>query len=320
MFRETDLMGQNTSTTAHAAVRVHEQLVMTAPEEKLLESAIKIETASPSGDDIRYMHSIMCQVGLPRSKVDGTVFERKSGGAVLLVRAGHIFDGHEMVQQPVPYGAMPRLMLAWMNTYAVRHKTAEVPVGDSASEFLRMLGIEPHGGKRGSYTTFRKQIQALAACDLTLGFNANGHAHTFYGKPIEHFETWSQTASEQRALWPGIMTFTDSYFKALSDHAVPLDMRALIALKGSSLGMDIYAMLSDRLHRITGRPVKLHWKNLRDQFGQEYKGKDPDKDFKREFLRILDQVKMVYPSAKIRKVKGGLLLLQSPPPIPYKCA
>jgi hypothetical protein len=312
-------MRQNISTV-QASVRVGAPLVMTAPEEKLLESAIGIETASPSGNDIQYMHSIMCQVGLPRSKVDGTVFERKSGGAILLVRAGHIFDGHEMVQQPVPYGAMPRLMLTWMNTYAVRHKTAEVPVGDSASEFLRMMGIAPGGGKRGSYTTFCKQAQALAACDLTLGFNANGHAHTFYGKPIEHFEMWSQTESEQRALWPGVMTFNDSYFKELIAHAIPLDMRALIALKGSSLAMDIYTMLSDRLHRITGRPITLYWKNLRDQFGQEYKGKDPDKDFKREFLRALDQVKMVYSQAKIRKVKGGLLLLQSPPPIPYKSA
>ena len=312
-------MRQNTSTTAHAAVRVDEQLVMTVPEERLLESAINIETASPSGDDIRYMHSIMCQVGFPRSKVDGTVFERKCGGAILLVHAGHVFDGRNMVQQPVPYGSTPRLMLAWMNTYAVRNKTAEVHVGDSASEFLRMMGIEPGGGKRGSYTTFCKQAQALAACDLTLGFNANGHAHTFYGKPIEHFETWPQTECGQRALWPGIITFTDSYFKALADHAVPLDMRALIALKGSSLAMDIYAMLSDRLHRITGRPVILHWKNLREQFGQEYKGNDPDKDFKREFLKALDQVQMVYQKAKIRKVKGGLLLMQSPPPIPYSC-
>jgi hypothetical protein len=308
------------TSIVQAVVRQHEQLVMTAPEEKFLDAAVEIETTNPAGNDIQYMHSLMCQVGLPRSKVDGIVFERKSGGAILLVRAGKIFDGHEMVQQSVPYGAMPRLMLAWMNTYAVRHKTAEVPVGDSASEFLRMMGIEPGGGKRGSYTTFCKQAQSLAACDLTLGFNINGHAHTFYGKPIEHFEMWSQTESEQRALWPGIITFNDSYFKELIVHAVPLDMRALIALKGSSLAVDIYTMLSDRLHRITGRPVILHWKNLRDQFGQEYKGKDPDKDFKREFLRVLDQVKMVYPQAKIRKVKGGLLLMQSPPPIPYKSA
>ena len=79
-------MRQNTSTV-HTAVRVDEQLVMTVSEEKLLESAIEIETINPTGDDIQYMHSIMCQVGLPRSKVDGTVFERKSGGAILLVRA-----------------------------------------------------------------------------------------------------------------------------------------------------------------------------------------------------------------------------------------
>lgn len=86
------------------------------------------------------MHSIMCQVGLPRSKVDGTSFERHSGGAALLVEAGKLWDGKQFVQQPIPYGAMPRLMLAWMNTYAVRFNSPEIPVGDSASEFLRMLG------------------------------------------------------------------------------------------------------------------------------------------------------------------------------------
>jgi hypothetical protein len=310
---------RQSTTSAQAAVSIDEPLVMTRQEEKLLKSAIEIETTDPTGDDIHFMHSIMCQIGLPRSKVDGTVFERKCGGAILLVRAGHIFDGNEMIQQPVPYGAMPRLILSWVNNYAVRNKTTEIPAGDSATGFLDMLGIDPsHGGKRGAYTTFCKQAQATVACDLTLGFNANGHAHTFYGRPIKHFEAWSQTEKGQRSLWPKIITLTDEYVKGLSDHAVPFDVRSYYALKGSSLAMDVYTMFADRLHRITGRPVKLHWKNLRDQFGQEYKGKNAHKDFRDEFLKALDQVQMVYPKAKINKVKGGLLLWPSPPPIPYK--
>jgi hypothetical protein len=68
-----------------------------------------------------------------------------------------------------------------MNTHAVRFQTQEIPMGDSASEFLRMLGKRTNGGRNGAYTTFRAQMQALAACRMTLGFNLNGRANTYNG-------------------------------------------------------------------------------------------------------------------------------------------
>lgn len=285
---------------------------------KLLDVAAEIATTPPAGEDMAYMHSVMCQVGLPRSKVDATSFERHSGGATLLVEAGKLWDGKQFVQQPIPYGPMPRLVLAWMNTYAVRFNTAEIPLGDSASEFLRMLGKTPNGGRNGVYTTFRKQVQALSACRITLGFNANGRAHTYEGKPIKHFEAWIASTEDQRPLWPGSVTFSDDYYQTLKSYAVPLDNRALMALKGSALAMDVYTWLAHRLHRIEGRGVTLHWMALREQFGQEYRGKDPDKDFKKEFVAALKKVLAVYPQAKVKPVTGGVLLLGSPPPIPYK--
>lgn len=293
-------------------------LTLTRSEEKLLTTATEIAMDAPDGEDMAFMHSIMCQVGLPRSKVDGTTFERYSCGTGLLVEAGKLYDGKQFVQQPIPYGPMPRLMLAWMNTYAVRHNTPEIPVGDSASEFLRMLGKTPNGGTRGAFPTFKKQVQALSACRMTLGFNAGGRAHTYEGKPIKHFEAWLSATETQRPLWPGTVTFSQDYYDSLKTHAVPLDMRAFMALKGSALALDVYAWMAQRLHRIQGRPLVLHWASLREQFAQEYRGKDPDKDFKKEFLPALNAVLAVYPQAKVQQVRGGIMLMPSPPPIPYK--
>ena len=292
----------------------------TAREERLIKTAAEIATERPDDDDRGYMHSIMCQVGLPRSRFDGTSFERHSGGAALLVEAGKLWDGKQFVQQPIPYGPMPRLVLAWMNTYAVRFNSPEIPVGDSASEFLRMLGKTPNGGRNSVYTTFRKQVQALSACRITLGFNANGRAHTYEGKPIKHFEAWIASNEQQRPLWPGCVTFSEDYFQTLTSHAVPLDLRAFMELKGSALAMDVYTWLAQRLHRIEGRPIVLHWASLRDQFGQEYQGKDPDKDFKKKFLHALRAVLAVYPQARVKQVTGGVMLMASPPPIPFKGA
>lgn len=288
---------------------------LTKRERKLVNTGLKIEQEAPDNDDLTFMHSIMCQVGLPRSKVNGFEFERTCGGTELYIRAGKLWDGKQFVQQPIPYGPMPRLVMAYLNTQALRHKSPEIEVGRNANEFMRRLGKDSTGGRTGSYTTFRKQILALSACSMTLGFTTISSAITYDGKPIQKFEAWP---GEQGTLWSGIITFSHEYYQALTGHAVPLDLRALNALANSALAMDIYTMLADRLHRISGRPLVLHWHGLREQFGQEYTGPEADKNFKKKFLPALQKVLTVYPQAKVKQVTGGILMMPAPPPIPYR--
>jgi hypothetical protein len=287
-------------------------LALTAQENKLLDVATEIATTPPGNEDMAFTHAVLCQVGLPRAKVEGREFMRQSGAAWVNVQAGWLDEGKGPVQQPIPYGVMPRLALAWVSSYAKRNSTREIPIGDSAAEFLRLMDMDSDGRR---YLTLRKQMHALAACRLQLGFRGR----TFNGQPVEQFDAWvSNRDSNQRPLWPGVMTLSEHYFNELQDTAVPLDNRALHALKGSALALDVYCWLAHRLHRIEGKGVVLHWKSLREQFAQEYKGKDPDKDFKKEFLPVLRKVQAVYPSANVKQVTGGLLLLGSPPPIPKK--
>lgn len=283
-------------------------------EAKLIEVSARIALDPPKSDDWAFTHAVLCQVGLPRSKVEGREFLRQCGAAWVNIQAGVLDEGNGPVMQMVPYGALPRLALAWVSTYAKRHKTREVPIGESAREFLRMLDMPETGGSRGSFTTLRKQMHALAACRLQMGFKGR----TFTDQPVKRFDAWISRDGRQRALWPGVMVLSEGYFKELIDHGVPLDRRALLALKGSALALDVYAWLAHRLHRIEGRPTILHWKALRDQFAQEYQGKEADKDFKKKFLPALRAAQAVYPRAKVQQVTGGLMLMASPPPIGFK--
>jgi hypothetical protein len=287
-------------------------IVFTDRDKLLLDAAIEIADEAPSGDDMAFAHAVFCQVGLPRSKVTGREFIRQSGAAWISVQAGFLDEGKGPIEQPIPYGAMPRLALAWLSTYAVRHRTREIPIGSSAAQFLELMGLDGQGAR---YTTLRRQMHALAACRLQLGYKGR----TFNGQAIEQFDAWlTNTNTKQQSLWPGVMVLSETYSKSLQESAVPLDNRALHALKGSALALDIYAWLAHRLYRIEGRPLVLHWHSLREQFAQEYKGKEADKDFKKEFLPALRKVQAVYPSANVKQVKGGVLLSSSPPPIPFK--
>jgi len=94
-------------------------VVLTPQENKLLDVATDIATTPPSGEDMAFTHAVLCQVGLPRAKVEGHEFMRQSGAAWVNVQAGYLDEGKGPVQQPIPYGVMPRLALAWVSTYAV---------------------------------------------------------------------------------------------------------------------------------------------------------------------------------------------------------
>lgn len=299
--------------------RMNSPLTASKRDESLILTSSIISQNQATSEEATFFHSILCQVGLPRSKVEGISFERRCGEASLLVKAGEIWDGEKFVSQPIPYGPLPRLILSWMNTFALRNKTQEIAIGSSSSEFMKMLGKKVTGGKTGTIHNFKNQIQSLSACSMVLGLTIEGRAHTFNGRPIKHFKAWiGQNHDDQKSLWPRTISFSDEYYHSLCDRAVPLDIRAFSALKGSALSMDIYCWMAQRLHRINGRPVLLHWTNLREQFGQEYGGKDPAKDFKKSFVKALNQALAVYPLAKVKIVKGGLLLMASPPPIPYR--
>jgi hypothetical protein len=297
----------STERAAEASKQIMEKALSKA-DQRLLQAAETIASRSPTGDDLAFIHAIFCQVGLPRSKVSGQHFMRRSGDAWLSVQAGYLDEGTGPVQQALPYGAMPRLALAHVSTYALRFTTREIPIGRNAAQFLELMGLSD-GGKQ--YGTMRAQMHALAACRLQLGYIGR----TFNGQPVEQFDAWQKSSdTKQGTLWPGVMLLSQNFYDSLQDGCVPLDREALRALRGSALALDLYTWLASRLHRVEG-PTRLMWSAIRDQFGQEYEGKAAAKDFKKAFLPALHKVKMVYPKACVEQVRGGLMLKSSPPPV-----
>ena len=93
------------------------------------------------------------------------------------------------------------------------------------------------------------------------------------------------------------MTLSNEFYETLREHAVPLDNRAVAALTHSALALDIYTWLAHRLCRVRKvEGVKLSWRNLRYQFGQEYAD---SKNFKREWRKALRTVLAVYPKRNL---------------------
>ena len=130
---------------------------------------------------------------------------------------------------------------------------------------------------------------------------------------MSKFELWLEPQDSQRVLWPTTLRLSLDYYESLTRYAVPLDERAVAALAHSAMALDIYCWLAQRLHRIPpGKPQFVPWTALQEQFGQHYAR---IRDFRRDFLNVLDQVRVAYPDAMLDADRRGMWLWQSPPPV-----
>lgn len=285
--------------------------------QRLIDASASIRSdPAPRAD---FLHSLLCQIGMPRRHTDQRTFERHNGRASILLEAGKLWDGRCWLDQPLPYGAVPRLVMVYVSSEAVRTRSRSVEVGHSTRQFLTALGMQTSGGARGGYQALKRQMQALAACRLSLGVQNEGRVTTIDAKPIRRFEAWLHQDGEQGTLWPGVLELSEEFYGTLIEHAVPLDPRALAALRHSALALDVYAWLAHRLRRVAGAGgTKLSWRNLYEQFGQEY---GCAKDFKKQFRLALRQTLAVYPDARVTEVIGGIALHASRAPVqPTKLA
>lgn len=282
--------------------------ILTKTEKRLLSVGEDIACIEPMGKDIGFSHSILCQVGFPRSKAYGTQFMRTDGDAWLNIQSGYLDFGHGPEIQIIPYGAYPRLALAYLSTDAIKNKSQKVFIGKSPRQFLKNLGIDP---QTSAYKNLEKQFNAMAACRLQLGFNGV----TYGSQPVKQIHAWKTSKEDIKTPWDSSVFLSDEFYTSLIEHAVPFDYRSLIALKHSCLAMDIYSWLCQRLYRIESGSRYLTWSTLRLQFASEYTGSNAPKTFKVEFLKGLKKALIVYPTAKVRVGNRGITLFSSPPPI-----
>ena len=286
---------------------------LTRHQEKLIDASTAIRGEPPSRID--FLHTIQCQLGLPYKNPGDQVreWDRKQGNASLRIEAGSAMDPQtgKFVHLGLPYGEKPRLVLIHLASEAVRTGNPVVDVENTMTSFARSLGLETNGRQLKG---LKDQLARLASATIRMGVVEEGRAVQVNTQIVAAFDLWFPKKPDQRVLWPSTVRLSEEYFQSLGKHAVPLDHRAVAVLSSSSMALDVYAWLAQRLHRIPqGKPQKITWVAMYEQFGQ---GFGRIRDFRRNFLQTLHQVQAAYPHARFTSDEGGLTLSHSPPPVP----
>ncbi len=267
--------------------------------------AMEAEQAKQAGA-IGYMARALTIATLPHKETSGCAFERKNGLFSLSILAPPSVG--------LPFGSIPRLLLSWVTTEAVRTGSPILELGPTLSAFMTELGLARQGGKRGDITRFRNQTVRLFSSAVSLRYSEKSlDAGLGFNVADEYSLWWNPKSPDQLPLWKSTVTLGSKFFREIVERPVPIDLRALKALKRSPMALDIYCWLTHRMFYLQ-KPVEIPWPLLQLQFGADYADDAHGvRNFKFNFLKHLKNVCVIYPQANVGEGEQGLALKPSPP-------
>ena len=273
----------------------------------------QLVSASEADPDLGFMARLMALCSLPRTNPGNRLlYKRVNGPYRLYVQAGP--------ETKLPFGNLPRLLLAWVCTEAVRTQSRELILGSSLSEFMRRLGIAPvGGGPTGARTRLRNQMRRLFNANVRLIYE-HEHGEQFVASAIADRGEfwWSERKPDEPVLFDSKIRLGEDFFNEIIRHPVPIDMNTLTALKRCALGLDLYLWLTYRTFALRA-PLRLSWRQVYRQFGldpDKASDKNTVKNFRRKVLRELKKIKTAWPGLNYAMAPGVLILLPSTPAIP----
>jgi len=286
---------------------------LTAVKRRRVQTNTRLQEEGAQRDDLRHIHSVLAICSLPYTRQDISVREwkRTQGKMSLMVTAGKLLgrDG-KWEEQPLPYGSRARLLLLHTCSEALRQKSPVIEIEDSLSGFMRAMGLKVTGGKNGTLTSFKQQINALAACSMQhaacsmqIGVWDGQRAKTVKTQPFSAIDVWFPKVPDQHMLWSSKLTFSQDFFSTLTKHALPVNMHAVRAFAGSSRKLDMLFWLGYRIN--SERAVSISWEALQEQFGWGYARAD---NFRRDFAREIAEIKEVFPKLPVKLSEVGVAI------------
>jgi hypothetical protein len=265
--------------------------------------------------DLAFTHSIFVQCFLPLRalpKPNNQHWEVRHGRACIAIEAGRLADpqipGH-WEQREVPAGPKARLLFAYINDFAIRHKTPVVDLGKSLRAFMGENRV-PIGGPNGHELS--RQLKNIAAARILLGNWGSDRVSTRQTRIAAGIDFWIDRNPKQDALWQPEMQLAPEYFEALGVHRVPIYFPALVRLQANPRAMDVFCWLVYRMRSVTF-PVKIPYAALHPVFGGTIKLL---KHFKVEFRRAVMAAHEFYPEARVEFKDDYFMLHRSRQLIP----
>ncbi|HEY0981779.1 MAG TPA: replication protein RepA [Schlesneria sp.] len=215
------------------------------------------------------------------------------------------------------------MLLAWIGREVKIKKEREIQLGKSLAGFMGDLGMTTQsGGKNGNITRLRDQMKRTFSAkiaimdnpDVVSSFEASDWRNEGFNLVDRSQIWWDPTSPTQSNLFESHIQLSERFYDELVNNPVPVDMRALRALRASPSSLDLYCFLTYRAFNLK-RTTTVPWEALKMQFGSEIAN---DRKFRWQFREALKSVMVVYPEARADLSDTGLILQPSRTSVPRR--
>ena len=158
-----------------------------------LDQVAQLVGVSEADPELGYIARLLALCSLPRTNPGNrTQYVRRNGPYTLVMSCASTVK--------LPYGPLPRLLLAWVTTEAVRTQNPVLVLEDSLSAFMRKLGLESSGG--AGRIRLRNQMDRLFNAAVSLTYE-DEHGKRFMSSTIAEGGEfwWNFKRPEERSLW-----------------------------------------------------------------------------------------------------------------------
>ena len=293
---------------------------------RLIEAGETIAREEPGSQDKAFTTRYLVQATLPhRSPKDNPPFwYRKNGNYTLTIQPGTQTNPKTGKPEIIgyPFGSVPRLLMFWLTTEALRTGNKKLVLGSSLADFMTQLGLNPRNGGPGSKGSDRRrlhnQMARLFGAKISFEY-VDERQRSWLNMDIapEGQLWWDLKNPGQFTLYESWIELGEKFFNAITTAPVPVDMRALQELKNSPLALDMYTWCTYKTYLVnrSRKPQRVTWRQLQEQFGTEYK--DP-KEFKRSAKYALRKIAPVYPGLHLDEIDGGMIVYPGATAIPSR--
>ena len=291
-------------------------ITITAQKRRFINQAVEIRESEPEQGDKAFITRFMVQATLPHRAPQGNppTWTRANGHYTLRIRPGYVTDPRTREDKCVgyPFGSIPRLLMFWMNTEALKTGSRKLCLGGSLTGFMRSIGLNPDNGgtgaKRSDARRLRDQMERLFLATISFEYSTV-EARRWKDMAIapEGELWWNPKTPDQAVFWDSWIELGEKFYEAIIDSPVPVDIRAIRALKNSPLALDLYAWATYKTFILSQKHKSQHisWHQLQAQIGASYKDSQDFRYYAKEALR---KIITIYPGIRIKDSRDGLII------------
>ena len=240
---------------------------------------------------------------------DLPVYQKTNGNFTV-----NITQGYDAFSNPIgyPYGVLPRLIILYLATEAIKTKDRDISLGDNITDFLNRLNY--FNDARTRRRVF-DQARRLFTCSFHFMGKRGSLLFGEHVNLISKYSLWAGNGKNDHTpdLFKAKVRLTDEFFNEFTgNNCFPINIEQVKGIAESALAIDFYMWLTRRLYTLK-TTTNIEWSLLHMQFGSEYKRQ-------RKFIEKLTvqifKIKTIWPELNLETSKGGITLKPSPLPVP----